>query len=136
MTLIVDSYAWVEFLSGGSRGPYVRTFFESPQTLITPDIVLAEVARVLGRAGLSNQEIEGHLRSIGALSSVLPVDVRISLEAIPSDLELRQRAKAERLEPPGLADALILACARVNGARVLTGDRHFRGLPDTEWTGT
>ena len=32
-------------------------------------------------------------------------------------------------------DSIVLADARIQVAKVLTGDRHFAGLPETLWVG-
>ena len=135
MTLIVDSFAWVEFLLAGKAGPRVRDHIESPEELATPDIVLAEVARVFGRQGMPPNMIEGHLRSIGALSSVRSIDTGVALATAQSERDLRHKARSEKLTPPSFADCVILAFARSLGGRILTADRHFWGLPETVWIG-
>ena len=135
MTLIVDSYAWVEFLSAGKAGPLVREHIESAEELITPDLVLAEVARVLGRRGLERAVIGGHLRAIGALSEIRGVDIDIALESVRADADLRSSARTRGLSPPSFADCIILGFARQLGGKVLTADAHFRGLEETLWIG-
>lgn len=135
MTLIIDSFAWVEFLAGGPGGPTVRTRLESPEDLVTPDIVLAEVARVFGRQGVPTESIRGHLRSIGALSQVMPLDFEIALETFQADSELRRHAKEYGLPSPSFADCIVLSYARYLRGRVLTADRHFKDLPETDWIG-
>lgn len=133
--MIVDSYAWVEFLEAGPAGPRVRQRLESPGEIVTPDIVLAEVARVFARQGMERDRIAGHLRSIGALSTVLPVSVDIALETARTDEELRQYGKRMRMGPPSFADAVILSFARCLEGKVLTADPHFRGFAEVEWIG-
>ena len=135
MTLIVDSYAWIEFLSAGKHGPAVRTHLESSELMLTPDIVLAEVARKYGREGMESRQVEGHLRSITALSDVVGVSVAVALQTPVADRDLRSRARSRKLGPPSFADVLILSVARESQGRVLTADRHFEGLPEVEWIG-
>lgn len=135
MTLIVDSYAWIEFLSAGRSGPAVRAALGSSEDLVTPDHVLAEVARKLGRDGMAAEVIRGHLRSITALSTVRPIDIDLASATFLADKDLRQRARERKLGPPSFADAVILAFARHLGGKVLTGDRHFEGMGETAWVG-
>jgi predicted nucleic acid-binding protein len=135
LTLIVDSYAWVEFLSGGDSGPKVRSQLESREALVTLDIVLAEVARVFGREGVLEEAIAGHLRSIAALSDVRPIDHEIALGVVRADRDLRRRARERGIGSPSFADSLILSCARQIEGRVLTADPHFEGLKETAWIG-
>lgn len=135
MTLIIDSFAWVEFLSAGKGGPRVREVIESSEELVTPDLVLAEVARVFSRQGFPLETIAGHLRSIGALSSVRPVSIEIALETIESDRRLRGLARSKGLGQPSFADCIVLSFARGLNGRVVTADRHFQGLRETVWIG-
>ena len=50
-------------------------------------------------------------------------------------MELSEKAKTERLGGPSLFDAIVLATARLLKAKVLTGDEHFKELPETLWIG-
>jgi predicted nucleic acid-binding protein len=135
LTLIIDSFAWIEFLTGGRQGPAVRRHFESGDLLVTPDMVLAEVARKFGRDGQPRDLIEGHLRAMVALSDVQQVTSEVALRTIVADSELRAHARRRKLNPPSFADVVILAMARAHGGKVLTADRHFEHLPDVEWVG-
>lgn len=135
LKLIVDSYAWVEFLLAGPRGADVRRYFEEANDLISPDIVLVEVARRLARDDTDLTRVAGHLRAMTALSTILDIDCDVALESIGAGLALRSHVRRRKLEPPSFADTIILAFARHLGARILTGDRHFEGLPETEWVG-
>jgi len=135
LKLIVDSYAWIEFLLPGPRGPEVKRRFEEPNDLISPDIVLVEVARRLARDSPNLGEIAGHLRSMTALSTIVPINPDVAVGTIGAGSTLRSHAKGKKLGAPSLADAVILAFARQLGARVLTGDPHFEGIPETEWVG-
>ena len=48
-------------------------------------------------------------------------------------VEIDERARKSKGKKPSLFDAIILATARVNKAKVLTGDLHFKDLPETMW---
>jgi toxin FitB len=135
LKLIVDSYAWVEFLLAGPHGPEVRRHFEAPNDLVSPDIVLAEVAKRLARDISSLGEISGHLRSMTALSTVAPINTDVAMASIGAGATLRSHALRKKLGQPSFADAIVLGFARELSGRVLTGDRHFEGLPETEWVG-
>ncbi|HKN06965.1 MAG TPA: PIN domain-containing protein, partial [Thermoplasmata archaeon] len=131
MKLIVDSYAWVEFLLAGPHGPEVRKYLAEPHDLMCPDVVLPEVARRLARDDPNLGRIAGHLRSMTTLSAILPIDTEVAIESIAASSTLRIHAQRRKLGPPSFTDAIILAFARRRGARVLTGDPHFEGLSDT-----
>jgi predicted nucleic acid-binding protein len=135
LKLIVDSYAWIEFLLAGPHGPEVKSRMEEPNDLISPDIVLVEVARRLARDDKDLGEIAGHLRSMVALCTIVPISPEVAVETIGASLALRNHAKQKKLGQPSFADAVIFAFARRLSAKVLTGDPHFEGLPETEWVG-
>jgi len=50
-------------------------------------------------------------------------------------MQLLEKAKIEELKPPSLFDAIVLATARLLNAKVVTGDEHFKGMPETLWIG-
>ena len=43
------------------------------------------------------------------------------------------KAAKENLGRPGLGDAILLATARALGAKLLSGDSHFKGMQETIW---
>ena len=95
--------------------------------------MLAEVASKCHRDGFADNLVLLELAAIIESSEVVPIDLEIALGASHGLEELRARARAGRLPPPGLADGLVLATARHYSTKVLTGDPHFRGLPETMW---
>jgi predicted nucleic acid-binding protein len=54
-------------------------------------------------------------------------------ESARAALELAGKAREGGLGTPGLGDAIVLATARICRAHVITGDPHFKGLPETQW---
>jgi toxin FitB len=135
LTVIIDSFAWIEFLSAGRLGPKVRDVLGSEHLSLTPDLVLAEVSRKLARDGLDPKALQAQLGLLLSLSSLTSIDLTIA-QAIPrAEKDLKASARAQGLRTPGLGDAIVLATARTRGGKVLTGDRHFKGLPETEWLG-
>lgn len=135
MTVIIDSFGWIEFLTAGRFGPKVHDVLGGDDNLLTPDIVLAEVSRKLFRDGLDRETLQAQLSLMLSLSTVADLDLDVALEVPRADRDLRASARNQGLDNPGLADAVILATVRERGGKVLTGDRHFRELPETEWLG-
>lgn len=133
LTLIVDSFAWVELFSGRPAGLGARNRIAEADRVLTPDIVLAELARKFSRDGFPASQIAANLRSVAVLSDIVPIGAEIAITAVEADRELRRNAKRRSLPNPGLADAIVLAVARTFSGRVLTGDSHFESLPETVW---
>jgi len=137
MKLVVDSYSWIEIFLGGEMGKRSIDTLGEAEIVLTPDIVPSEIARKYFREGAKEKVIQSRLRTIYESSEVVPIDETIALESGKAHAEMV--AHAQRLpagsREPSLFDAIILATARVNRAKVLTGDVHFRDLPETLWLG-
>jgi predicted nucleic acid-binding protein len=135
LKLILDSLAWVEFLSQGQLGPQVEAQSEEAEALLTPDTVLAEISRKFSREGVDSKKLAARLQAVIGLSEVVGINLAIAMKVPSSDEDLRRRAKQRGQGSPSFTDAILLATARDVDAKVLTGDPHFEGLPETAWLG-
>lgn len=135
MKIVADTYSWVEVFAGSDKGERARRAMNEAELLLTPGIVLAELARKYIREGRSPADVSNRLTEIDEVSELSHVDQSVALASAAAYSELESRSEESSLAKPGLFDAVILATARVNDAKVLTGDRHFKGLPDTLWVG-
>jgi len=106
---------------------------EGTERCLTPSVVVAEVASKCVRDALPDSLIRRELQAIRESSEVVPIDDFIATAGAHAFDELRQIAQEQSLQRPGLADGLVLATARRSGARLLTGDPHFRSFPETIW---
>ncbi len=122
--MLLDSYAWLEYLRGSEQGKTARRLMQDAPVLHTAPIVVAEVFSKLARS-------EGEEAAHEAVDHILD---RCAIT--PSDEEIAIAAgaihsEAKRRDPTfGMADAFVLATARARGVRVVTGDPHFRAFPD------
>ena len=133
MKIVIDSYAWIELFLGSAKGRKVKEIIESADEVYTPDIVLAEIARKYVREGVEDKIVNARLEQITAASSVTYLDTKIALESAKCYLELQEKARQSNLNTPRLFDAIILATGRVLKSKILTGDEHFKSLPETVW---
>ncbi len=136
MILIVDSFAWIEFLTGSLHEERIRELLATADVVVTPDLVLAEVARKLARDGVGAGLVRRKVEDVSTLSRVAPITVETAVGVFEADTALRQSARSRHLERPGLSDAVILSTARLLHGVVLTGDPHFEGFPETMWLGS
>ena len=136
MKIVADAYAWVELFSGSKKGKLVKTKMEEAETVITPDSVLAEVARKYLREGIEERKVRQRLSTILEASEPAYIDDEVAIEAGKASLQLEARAKKLGLKKPSLFDGLVLAIARRTDGKVLTGDPHFKELPETIWIET
>ncbi len=135
MKIVADSYTWIELFSGTSKGEEAKSKMEGAESVITPDTVLAEVARKYLREGIKESIIRNRLATILEASEPAYVDDTTAIEAAKAYVQLEKKAREERLKKPSLFDAVVLAVARINQGKVLTGDEHFENLPETIWLG-
>lgn len=114
---VVDTSAWLEWLSDSAVGR--RVGVELPQTgaWIVPTIVQYELARCLVRE--VSEEAADETIAFSNACVVMPFDTRLVVQAAEI---ARDRALA-------MADAIIYATAIAMGADLLTCDAHFAKLP-------
>lgn len=118
---------------GLRKAKLVKTKLEEAESVITPDSVLAEVARKYLREGIEERKIRQRLSTILEASEPAYIDDEVAIEAGKAYVQLEARAKKLRLTKPSLFDGLVLAIARRTNGLILTGDEHFEGLPETVW---
>jgi predicted nucleic acid-binding protein len=131
--IVIDTYAWIELLIGSEKGKKVKELIENSQESYTPSIVLAETARKFLREGIDEKTIVMWLEIIISASVITQIDSETALEAAKCYLELAKKAKISKQNTPRLFDAIVQATARINQCQILTGDEHFRNLPETIW---
>ena len=114
---VVDTSAWLEWLSDSALGRKVGLELPSTEGWIVPTIVQYELARCLTR-----EVSEGAADDTIAFSTecvVTSLSTRLAVQAA-------EIAKDHRL---AMADAIIYATAVAMGADLLTCDAHFAKLP-------
>ncbi|MBO3839814.1 MAG: type II toxin-antitoxin system VapC family toxin [Candidatus Brockarchaeota archaeon] len=132
--MVTDSYAWIEYFLGSDSGKILKDYIDTEE-LVTPSIVLAEVARKYLREGVGEEDVVKRLDFIVASSIVKEIDTELSVMAAKAYLELSEKAKAKGLKKPSLTDGIVLATGRVLKAKIVTGDEHFKGLDEVVYIG-
>ena len=118
---VVDSSAWLEYFSAGPNASFFAPAIEATPKLLVPAICLYEV---LKRYLLNGNKISGLERvSAMRLGKVVDVDEGLALQA----------AELSVLHSLAMADSLIYAVARQNGAQLWTQDVDFKGLPGVKY---
>jgi len=115
ITIVPDTWTWVEYWKGNDR---VREYIEGPEVRITSMITIAELERFYGT---DKDRMDKMVSAIRSRSLLVPVDLSVARAA--------GRVRREMKEG-GIADAIIYATALRNRAKVVTGDPHFRGMPE------
>lgn len=117
---VIDTWVWAEYFRGGDER--VSEYIENEQNdLFTSTLTLTEMIKFLRRNGENPETIREIIAEIGIRSIIVPVTEIIAI--IAGELE-------EDAFKGGIADRIILATARSGNHKVVTGDLHFRDLPD------
>ncbi|GBE19286.1 MAG TPA: PIN domain-containing protein [Candidatus Pacearchaeota archaeon] len=122
MRYIIDSYAWVEYLEGSKLGEKVRDILTGKNEIYSLNLTIAEV---ISRVKRKKGSIEIAYNAINSNSKVAEITPEIAKKAGLFHMEIRSKIKNF-----GLVDALILILARELNAKILTGDKHFKGFKE------
>lgn len=121
---VVDTWAWIEYLDGSSRGQAVREIVENKKNeIITHWNCLAEIVSVASR---KNKDYKAILDRLFSLSVIFSGDSEFGVTVGKRHAEIKSKIKDF-----GLVDACILATAEKMNAKILTGDPHFKGLKES-----
>ena len=115
--ILVDSSAWLEFLTGGPLAASCAPALKNLQEVATPTIVLYEVYKVIKRERGEDEALIAAAQM--GKSRVIPLTDPIALTA--ADLSLKHKL--------AMADAIVYATAVSEGAKVLTCDADLADLP-------
>jgi predicted nucleic acid-binding protein len=132
---VIDAYAWIEFFIGSEKGCKVKQLLEDADEIYTPGTVLAEIASKYIQEGASEPTVEARLQAVASASNIAYIDAKTALESAKCHSELMATAKRSKLSTPSLFDAIVLGTSRTLKSKIVTGDEHFKDLPETIWVG-
>jgi predicted nucleic acid-binding protein len=114
---LVDTSAWIEWMTGSDVGRRVGDHLPAPEMCLVPTIVQLEVAKWSSR--LDDATTLENILALMRTCQVVALDTEIALAA----------ADACRTHRLATADGIVFATARAYGADLLTCDAHFTDLP-------
>lgn len=119
--MLLDSFAWFEYLMGTEEGKKVKRLVDDDIQLYTSPIVIAEVySKSLRTDGKAEERKDFIIKRC----AMVTLDGNIAVEAAKIHAENTKSLNF------GLADAFILASARNRKIKVVTGDPHFEDFED------
>lgn len=127
MKYVIDSFAWIEYLDGTSAGEEVRKILIGENDIYTLNLSVAEVVSRVKRLG---KDSDVAYDSIISNSKILDITVELARESGLFHAEIRKKIKDF-----GLVDVFILLSARKLKAKVVTGDKHFKGFKEAVFIG-
>ncbi|MDA4122816.1 MAG: type II toxin-antitoxin system VapC family toxin [Thaumarchaeota archaeon] len=119
MTVLIDSWVWIEYWKGGDLGEEAARYVEGDEEAIVSTINIAEVYFWVSRY-YNQRTADEKLRTIEKRAHVIPLEKDVATEA----------ARIRLKEKLALADSLVLATARSATAKVVTGDSDLKHIRD------
>jgi len=123
MKIVFDTYAWIEYFKGSETGAKVKQIVESKENEVFSSLItIAEVCSIFKR---QDRDVEQAYSGITNLSKIFFINLEIAKEIGILHAEIR-----EKIKDFGMADAIVLLTARKLGAKIVTGDPHFKGFKE------
>lgn len=120
---VMDAHAWIEYLAATNAGTQAKTILEQKDTeTFTCSVTLAEVISKIAREQL---DTEYAYAIVTSNSEIIDADDQLSKQAGIIHAHMRKTVKDF-----GLADAYVLATARLLNAKIITGDPHFKNIKE------
>ena len=125
---IIDSYAWVEYFLGSEKGEILRRLFSDERNeFLTVECCLAEIK---GWALREELDFDRLLRIIKSNSGIEPIS---EYNWISAAQERFEQKKTQR--DFGLIDSVILVKKKELKCKLVSGDKHFKGMKGVVFLG-
>jgi len=121
--IIIDSWAWIEYLDGSDLGSKVRDIIMNEQNRLHTHVV--SIAEITSKEKRRKKDPEIVWKAITNLTNILRAD-EMDCKAVGL-LHAEMKIKFRNF---GLTDSFVLHAARKIGGRILTGDPDFKGITE------
>ncbi|MFH1774130.1 MAG: PIN domain-containing protein [Methanobacteriota archaeon] len=119
MNILVDSFAWLELLQGSEKGKrFLQILKENRGGIYTSVLNLYEI-RYRVEELRNAKTADEFVKIVESYAKILDVARGVAIQASKIKLKMKKI---------GAIDCLILASAKINNLKVLTGDPHFDGV--------
>jgi len=119
--VVVDTSAWVEWLTDSPLAPKVAPHLARLEEVIVPTLVQYELYKWAAR-----ERDEASALTIIGLTAQARVEALDTTRAIAA-------AEVSSQHRLAMADAIVYACAQAHDARLVTSDAQFQSLPNVEY---
>ncbi len=118
---VVDSSAWLEYFGDGPNAEEFASAIEDTERLIVPTLIVFEVFKRTAQIADETAALD----AVGVMMQGTVVELSASLSLDAARLSLESGL--------AMADAIILATARLHEAVLWTQDAHFDGMGGVEF---
>lgn len=124
LTVLLDSWCWIEYFEGTKAGKKVSDYIDSDEKLFISVINLAEVYKwSLSKKG--EKDAESIANIMLSRCFIAPVEPTIALNAARLNWKKRW----------GLGDSLIYETAKSHNLQLVSGDPHFKKEKEVVYLG-
>ncbi len=124
MTVLLDSWCWVEYFNGTKLGKKVEEYIDGDGKLFISVINLSEVYKHFLLTH-TEQEADGFMVFMMSRCFVIPVEPQTALNAAKTNVKKKW----------GLGDSLIYESAKAHKLQLVSGDPHFKKEKDVVYLG-
>lgn len=114
--IVIDSSGWLEFFADGPHATEFASRLRQPAGVITPTVAIYEVYKWIKRERSEDEALD----AVATMKQTVVADLTEEVALTAADLSLEHRM--------AMADAMMLAFARENGATLVTTDSGFDGI--------
>jgi predicted nucleic acid-binding protein len=114
--IVLDSSGWLEYFADGPHAEHFASRLRQPANILTPTIAIYEVYKWIKRERSEDDAIY----AAATMRKTQVVDLTDEIALTAADLSLAHRL--------AMADAIVLATARIHEAMVFTTDSDFDGI--------
>lgn len=124
LTVLLDSWCWIEYFNGTRAGKKVAEYIDSEKQIFISVINLAEVYKVaLSRR--EEKDADSMVKLMMSRCFIIPIEAETALNA----------AKTNFARKWGLGDSLIFESAKAHNLQLVSGDPHFKKEKDVVYLG-
>lgn len=116
MAIVFDTYAWIEYFNATKKGIIVKKYLEEEE-IITPSIVLLELSY---KSDKERWDFSRYFNFIKSNSKIIGINEKFILTFGKAYNNIRKQIKNI-----GITDIMIVHIAKMNDAKILTGDEHI-----------
>ncbi len=122
MKILIDSCCWIEYLEGSEMGEKISGLLKGSNEIYVIGLIIAEI---ISKAKRQNKDINIVYNMLASNAKVINISSEMAKNAGLLHAEIRKK-----IIDFGLIDAFILIAAREVGAKIYTGDKHFKGFKE------
>lgn len=129
--VVFDAYAWCEYALDGPYAELVNEKLSSARQALTPASVIGELKESMLRHRVKTSKISSIILYVKNRSFIVNIDSEIAEKAGDINFEYKKK-----IQGWGMLDSIVYSVTLLKKGRVITGDPHFKKLPEVIYIGT